>query len=199
MRKAFERYLRPEEERQLFKIIGQYADLQAQRDLAWMRVLRQTGIRIETLRGLNVADAREAITTHYLTLRSEITKGGVSGRIFVTGRGRAAFRKLLQIRRDQGHTEQLDAPLVMSRHRQRMSIRAYQQRMRHWCEVAGLRVKATPHWWRHTLAKRIMQTSTAKDPRGVVQVQLCHADIKSTGVYTHPDRDDIEQTLEEVS
>lgn len=199
MRKVFERYLRPEEERQLFKILGRYEDIQARRDLAWMRVLRQTGVRIDTLRGLNVADAREAIRTHYLTLRPEITKGGASGRIFVTKRGRVAFRQLLEIRREQGHGEQLDAPLVMSRHRRRMSIRAYQHRMRHWCQVAGLGVEATPHWLRHTLAKRIMQASTARDPRGVVQAQLNHADIKSTAVYTLPDRDDIEQALEEVS
>lgn len=199
MRKTFERYLRPEEERQLFKTMGQYADLQARRDLAWMRVLRQTGIRVETLHGLNVSEAREAITTHYLTLRAEITKGAVGGRIFVTKKGRAAFRQLLKIRREQGYAEQLDAPLVMSRQHQRMSIRTYQQRMQHWCRLAGLQVKATPHWWRHTLAKRIMKESTAQDPRGVVQAQLNHADIKSTAVYTMPDRDDIEQALEEVS
>lgn len=199
MRKVFERYLRPEEERQLFKTIGQYADLQARRDLAWMRVLRQTGIRVETLHGLNVSEAREAITTHYLTLRAEITKGAVGGRIFVTKKGRVAFRQLLKIRREQGYAEQLDAPLVMSRQHQRMSIRTYQQRMQHWCQLAGLQVKATPHWWRHTLAKRIMKASTAQDPRGVVQAQLNHADIKSTAVYTMPDRDDIEQALEEVS
>jgi site-specific recombinase XerC len=199
VRKAFERYLRPEEERQLFKTIGQYADLQSQRDLAWMRVMRQTGIRVETMAGLNVADAREAITTHYLTLRPEITKGEHGGRIFVTKRGRAALRQLLRIRREQGHAERADAPLVMSRKHQRLSIRTYQQRMQHWCELAGLSIKASPHWWRHTLAKRIMRESTAQDPRGVVQAQLNHSDIKSTAVYTLPDRDDIEQALEEVS
>ena len=199
MRRIFERYLRPEEERRLFTIIGQHGGIHARRDLAWMRVLRQTGIRIGTLHGLNVADAWEAIRTHYLTLSPEISKGGVSGRIFVTKRGRVALRQLLQIRREQGHVEQLDAPLVLSRHRRRMSIRVYQHRMRHWCQLAGLDVDATPHWWRHTLAKRIMQGSTARDPRGVVQVQLNHADIRSTAIYTLPDRDDIEQALEEVS
>lgn len=199
MRRVFERYLRPEEERQLFKTIAQYADLQSQRDLVWMRFMRQTGIRVATMAGLNVSDAREAMTTHYLTLRPEITKGEHGGKIFVTKRGRAALRQLLRIRRQQGHAEQMDAPLVMSRKHQRMSIRAYQQRMQHWGKVAGLSVKASPHWWRHTLAKRIMKCSTAQDPRGVAQVMLNHADIKSTAVYTLPDREDVEQALEEVS
>ncbi len=80
-----------------------------------------------------------------------------------------------------------------------MSIRSFQERVTHWCQVARLEVMVSPHWFRHTLAKRIMKNSTAQDPRGVVQGALCQKSINSTSIYTLPDREDIEQAMEEVS
>jgi len=60
-------------------------------------------------------------------------------------------------------------------------------------------VDASPPWWRHTLGKRLMSQSTADDPRGIVQRALLHQDIKTTMVYTRPDRDAYEQAMEEAS
>ena len=42
MRQVFERYLTVVEERRLLAHVAQFADLQARRDHAWMRALRQT-------------------------------------------------------------------------------------------------------------------------------------------------------------
>lgn len=195
----FRRYFTVEEERQLFRAIGQLADIHARRDLAWMRLLRQTGIRVQTLSGLNVHDAKEALRTHYLVLRPEITKRQRGGKVFMTQHARRALKTLLQIRRELGCPEAPDEPLIVSRKHQRMSIRSYQDRMRHWCKHAGLTVNGSPHWLRHTLAKRLMKQSTADDPRGVVQGVLNHASISSTAIYTQPDKEEIEQAMEEVS
>lgn len=199
MRKAFKRYFTEAEERQLFRTVGNVVDIHARRDYAWMRLLRQTGIRVETLAGLNVHDAQDALASKYLDLRPEITKGNRGGRIFITRKARAAFKDLLAIHREMGHGMATDSPLIFSRKHRRMSVRSFEARTRHWCNMAGLEDSGTPHWFRHTLAKRIMKNSTAEDPRGVVQVALTHASINSTAVYTLPDKEDVERAMEEAS
>lgn len=205
MRKVFERYLREDEERRLFATLRTLAGTanneqrMAMRDYAWMRLMRFTGIRVETMAGLNVADAKASLASHYLTLRPEITKGARGGKVYCTRKARLALRTLLTVRRAQGQPDNAEAPLVLSTKQQRMSIRSYQARMQHWVDAAGLEVRATPHWLRHTLAKRLMKNSTAEDPRGIVMATLNHRDFNSTAIYTLPDREDIEQALEEVN
>lgn len=200
MRKVFERYLTVSDERCLFMTVKKYAGLLPSRDYAWMRLLRQTGLRVETMAGLTVYDARQALRTQYLDVRPEIAKRGMGGKVYITKAGRAALTDLLRIRRAQGHAEIQDDPLVMSRQKGKgLSIRSYQSRMTHWVRLAGLNVQASPHWFRHTLAKRIMRQSTAQDPRGIVQGALLHRSVNSTAVYTMPDREDIETALEEAS
>lgn len=72
----FSRYLTEDEEKRLFKTVRQFADIYARRDAAWMQLLRHTGIRVGTLSGLTVADAKNAARDHSLTLRGEICKRG---------------------------------------------------------------------------------------------------------------------------
>ena len=216
-RKVFERYLRPDEERQLFATVGNRADLLAQRDYAWMRLLRQTAIRVGSLAGLTVEDARLALgglksvqgkrfadlRGHRLRVRNDIAKKKRGYEVALNKAALQALLDLLRIRRELGHAEIGDAPLVMSRSARAtgkgMSVRAFQDRMQHWREAAGLAVEASPHWFRHTLAKRIFERSTATDPRGAVQHALGHASIISGAVYTFPDRDELELTMEEAS
>jgi len=197
-RKIFERYLTVAEEKQLLKAVARVADALAQRDYAWMRLLRHTGIRVVTVSGLTVHDARTALRTGYLQIRPEISKGRRGGTLFMNKGAKRALRDLLSIRRAMGYAEQPDAALVMSRNHRPMSRRSYQSRMRQWCVEAGLDVVASPHWWRHTLAKRLMSQSTADDPRGIVQRALLHSDINTSAIYTMPDREAYEEAMEEV-
>ena len=205
MRRVFERYLREDEERRLFAALrrmagtGNHEQLIALRDYGWMRLLRYTGIRVGTLAGLTVGDAKEALCSHYLTLRPEITKGHRAGKVYCTRRALESLRVLLRVRRAQGQPDLMDAPLICSTKRRAMSVRSFQTRMRYWAGEAGLEVRPSPHWWRHTLAKRLMRNSTADDPRAVVMHTLNHADINATVVYTMPDREDIERALDEVN
>ncbi len=194
----FGRYLRPHEERQLLRTVRRCDDVLARRDYEWMRLLRHTGLRIGTLTGLTVGHADEALRTGYLTYEAEIAKRGIGGRIYLNRQARAAIKGLLKIRREMGHANVPDAPLVMSRKRRGLSVRSCQARMRQWVEAAGLDVAATPHWFRHTLAKRILATSTAREPLRIVQAALGHRNISSTAVYTRPDRDEVARAIEEA-
>lgn len=198
MGKVFRRYFTQSEERKLFATVKRDSTIEARRDYAWMQLLRHTGIRVGTLSLLNVLDAKEALEGGDLVLRAEITKRKQGGQVFLTVKAKAALRELLKIRSKQGWPDSPDAPLIYSRNRSRMSIRSYEARTRYWCKAAGLKVRGTPHWFRHTLAKRIMQNSTATDPLGVVSSVLGHASISSTTFYTRPDREEIERAMEEV-
>lgn len=193
---VFTRYLKRDEERQLLAHVGQYNDVLARRDHAWMRLLRHTGIRVGSMAAITVGDARDAVAYQRLVLRR--VKGGRSYTVPLNKEARSAVRDLIRIRREQGHPMIADDALVMSRKRQGLAIRSYQARMKGWIEAAGLDIAATPHWFRHTLAKRMVAQSTAQNPIGVVQGALGHRSPQSTAVYTKPDREDIERAMEEA-
>ncbi|MGR8931928.1 MAG: tyrosine-type recombinase/integrase [Gammaproteobacteria bacterium] len=196
-RKIMDRFLTQEEEKRLFQTVKQHNSIEAQRDLAWMMLLRSTGIRVGALSGLTVADARQALSDHHLTIRPEINKRRASYKIYLGKVAEQALRLLLKVRREMGHPEQWDAPLILSRESNAMSIRAFQQRCKKWRELAGV-PHVSPHWFRHTLAMRIMQSSTAKDPRGVVMASLGHRSINSTAQYTQPDKQTLQNVMMEV-
>jgi len=194
----FDRYFTEAEEKMLFKTVKSRSGVLAARDDAWMRLFRATGMRVGAMSQLTVGHARGALKTGYLDLQSDIQKKGVAHRIFTTKACQKALRDLLRIRREMGFAETSDGGLIMSRNHKPMSIRNYQMRMHTWCDMAGMNIKATPHWFRHTVGKRIMKNSTANDPRGVAQGVLGHISGRSTDIYTRPDKEDIEQAMQEV-
>jgi len=201
MSQQFRRYLNETEERQLFACLKKLsADIYARRDAAWMQLLRSSGVRVKVLHALNVHHAREVLRTGRFDVPGALNKGAASYAkdydMHASKKLLAAFRALLKVRRELGYAEDPDAALVMSRKGKRMSVRAYQQRMQLWRTLAGLPVDASPHWFRHTLAKRIMARSTSADPRAQVQIALNHASITSTTIYTRPDRDEMDEIME---
>ena len=196
---VFERYLTEAEEGALFTHVRQFGDVLARRDAAWMALLRQTGIRVKACSMLDVHNAREALRTNYLVLDPTYAKGGKGGQVYVNKKAKAALRTLLAIRKEMGHPDKADEPLIMSRNHRRISVRSLQSRMARWVNSAGLSVQASPHWMRHTLGRRIVKNSTADNPLGVAQRALNHSDIRSTSVYTAPGREDYENTMEEAS
>lgn len=199
---SMDRYLTRDEESRFFATVKAAAGRDtlrqrvARRDYHLFRLLRHTGIRVGAATHITCADAREALRTSYLQRRED--KGGHDGKTHCNAAAKAALKGLLADRRALGCAESPEAPLLTSRSGPSLTPRAIQKRMRYWSAQAGLGLAATPHWWRHTRAMRVMQDSTARDPRGVVQALLGHRSIQSTLVYTRPSREDIEQASEEV-
>lgn len=200
--KTMSRYLTRDEEARLFKRLRERAgrenasQLIALRDLHLFKLLRHTGIRVNAATHIQCADARSAIAGKYLQRRCD--KGGRNGKSLCNSKAIAALKGLLLVRRLLGFSESDEARLVVSRQGARISARAIQKRMKVWCADAGLAVSASPHWWRHTKAMRVMVDSTARDPRGVVQELLDHSSFESTVIYTRPSREEVEQINEEV-
>ena len=200
-RKVFNRYLTPAEESRLFRHIAQFrSDVLADRDYHWMLLLRHTGIRVSTLAALTVADAVDALSDpyRYLRLKDAYCKGGHGYKVKCNRKAQTALRGLLRAARLQGHAETRERPLVMSRQQgQGMAVRSFQQRMSKWVLSSGLPHKVSPHWFRHTLANRILKSTTHHDPLRVVQFALGHSDLQSTQIYTYPDREDIDRAMED--
>jgi len=195
----FDRYLTEAEERDLLATIRRTAGLLAERDHAWVRLMRFTGIRVGALSRLTCSDARRALADGRLTLRAEIQKRKRGHSLYLSRQADAALRDLLRIRRAMGFFESDGAPLVMSQKGNSMSVRSYQDRLGNWGRDAGLGLDVSPHWLRHTFAKRLVARSEARDPRAVAQAALGHAERSSTDIYIRPDREQIERDIQRAA
>lgn len=205
-RRDFDRYLTEREERQFFKTIKEktnkesVAGLLNMRDFYMFKIMRNTGLRVGTLVALNVSDAVTAIQNKKFHLKKEILKGKKQGaKIYCNKKAVEALKNLLKIRRILGYPADDQLPLIMSRNGSRISIRTVQERVQYWRNVSEIEAQASPHWFRHTLAKRVIKNSTASDPLKTVQILLNHSDPRSTAVYTLPDKEDIITTAEEIA
>lgn len=193
---VFNRYLTEAEERKLTAHVALYASVLSRRDLAWVKFLLKTGMRIGEFARLTCGAARCALKTGWILVPKESRKGGALKRSIdltlpVTDTLREALASLLTIHQEMGGGAADDAPLILSRKHQGMSVRAFQDRMSMWCRAAGLPAGVSPHWLRHTRAMRIMRKSTSTDPRGIAQAALGHQSIESTAIYTRPSKEDV--------
>jgi len=198
-RKQFERYLTVDEEKKLFSYVAQFGDVMSRRDYAWMGVLRQSGMRVKAMSLFTVEDARVSLATGYFHIRAETNKGGKAYTVKANKKALKHLSALLSIRVEMGFLEVNGGALVMGRNHKALSIRSYQDRIKHWRFAAGLKCDVSPHWFRHTLAKRIISTSVSRNPLAIVQVVLGHASIVSTGVYTMPDKEELSLSMEAAS
>ena len=200
-RQVFERYFSEQEERQLMQCVRGASGLPgvpgvlALRDAAWMVLLRQTGIRVTPLARLTVGDARAALSRGALLVRGETNKRGREHKVPLNRKALDALGTLLKVRAALTSDHDFGAPLIISREHNNISVRALQQRMRMWCSRAGL-ADGSPHWMRHTLAKRLLARSTARNPLSIIAGVLGHGSLNSTDFYTQPDKEEIAQAME---
>lgn len=202
-RQNFDRYLTASDEKKLFSCLKNQSGKLARRDYQVFVLLINTGIRIGSAIALNVQDAMEAVRTKRLVLRAETMKNGAAHSVFLNAKAVDALSSLLKIRKEHGFSNVPSEALICGRSERkgarRLSVRNLQARMQKWRDLAGLEVPASPHWFRHTLAKKIMAKSTAEDPRGMAQLVLGHKSIQATAIYTLPNRESIALAMEEAS
>lgn len=194
MHQVMTRYLTEQQQQRLLATVKAQASALARRDFFWLRLLRDTGLRIGEFAATNVRDARFAIEAGWLHIPKERRKGRRGKRrdhqVPVTAPVQEALRALLSIRLEMGGADDDDAPLVLSREGGRMSVRSFEVRMAQWCRAARIE-GASPHWLRHTRAINLIRRSEAKNPLGVVQALLGHSTIASTGIYTRVSKEDL--------
>ncbi len=145
----------------------------ALRDQAMVRTLLGTGMRVGELLALDLHDVD--LETRLATIQ---TKGGTVQMRHI----REALALLLE--RYMGWRGPLpgDSPaLFVSAAGKRITARHFSRRLGQWLDRAGLQSHVTPHVFRHTLARRLLD---ATGNLRLVQQALGHRSIASTVRYT---------------
>lgn len=206
------RYLTDEEQRRLLSVTKGQAGLLAQRDHAWIRLLIETGMRVNELATLTFRQAGHALGSGWLVVTKEQRKGKRCGHEYlVTEPVRQSLETLIELQDELRPSVSLppDAlpPLIWGRCgvvkgcvlAEHMSVRSFQARMKYWGTLAGLPDGVSPHWLRHTRGVNIIRRSRGNNPLKVVQIALGHASIASTGIYVQMSREEYTQELQNVA
>lgn len=187
------------EERDLLKAVHSRTGWQARRDEYAIHLMLYGGLRVGTLIRLTLADAQYAIARKQLFLRPEICKRNSGYTLPINEKLEAALRGLLYIRRQLTLPMDPEAPLLLSRVRARagdgMTARGVQLRLKGWVHAALINPQVSPHWLRHTFARRKLEESQARDPLLVVSKLMGHRNISSTAIYTQPSREELIQAM----
>ena len=182
-------FLSAAEVRRLRKeLAGRTSDLD-RRDRVMIEVLLATGIRLQELVGLDVADVD--LDGKHLRLRR--VKGGAAQVRFLKTELRSLLRGYLRERRKKA-SEACEA-LFLSGRDQRISPRQVEQRVAMWVSRAGITKRIGPHGLRHSFATRLY---AATSNLLVVQRALGHRDVSTTQIYTHVVDEELEEALERL-
>jgi site-specific recombinase XerC len=195
------RYLTELEQQRLLRTAKNCNHPLAQRDYWWMRLLIETGARVEEFSLFSAEQAEAALRTGWLVAFAWQRKGRKVGQEYrVTVSVAECLTALLKLQREQPAPLDLDgpAPLVWGRDCKRLSVRSYQDRLRHWAREAGFGMAVSPHWLRHTRGMNIVRRHRGGDALKVAQRALGHASLASTGIYLDMDREDYARSLEMV-
>lgn len=206
------RYLTEAEQRRLLSVVKGQAGVLAQRDHAWMRLLVETGMRVNELATLTFAQAADALASGWLVVSKEQRKGKRRGHEYlVTNPVRQALITLMELQDELRPLLpmplEVQPPLIWGRCGvvggkvlcEHMSVRSFQARMKHWAYLAGLPEGVSPHWLRHTRGVNIVRRCRGNNPLKVAQLALGHASVASTGIYTQMCREEFEAEMHAVA
>jgi site-specific recombinase XerD len=154
------------------------------RDQAIILVLINTGLRVNELSELNLADVETSERKGKVIVRSG--KGGKRREVPLNVEARRALLAYMEARK-----EDRDSALFLSQQGSRLGSRGIQDLVAKYGRLAGLDV--TPHALRHTFCTNLLRAGT-----DIVTVAKLagHADISTTSIYTQPTGKDMEKAVE---
>ncbi|MEA2007444.1 MAG: site-specific tyrosine recombinase/integron integrase [Patescibacteria group bacterium] len=148
------------------------------RDVAILKMLFSTGLRISELTSLN----RDSINLKSGEF-SVTGKGSKVRIVFISGATKESLQSYLDKRKDMDPA--LFVRIVANLQKQdnlRLSNRSIQRMIKKCATKAGIVKKVTPHVLRHSFATNLLQNGA--DIRSV-QALLGHSSISTTQIYTH--------------
>jgi integrase/recombinase XerD len=153
----------------------------ALRDRAGLELLYGAGLRISELLDLKISDVflDEGIL-------SVIGKGNKQRIVPVGGRAIKAVREYLRIGRPELVKSHTVPNLILNCRGRRLSRMGFLKVLRKYRIKAGISKRVTPHTLRHSFATHLLEGGA--DLRAVQEL-LGHADISTTQIYTHIDRE----------
>ncbi|NOQ14814.1 MAG: tyrosine recombinase XerC [Methyloprofundus sp.] len=147
------------------------------RDVAMFELFYSSGLRLNELSSLNLADLD--LADKQLTVISG--KGGKSRLLPI---GTKAIEVLQQWLKVRPQIEPADNAVFTSMQGKRIGNRSIQLRLRKWCLKKGIPESVHPHMLRHSFATHMLESS--QDLRAVQEL-LGHENISTTQIYTHLD------------
>ncbi len=173
------------EQKFLLKTLAQTKGQRAFRDRIIYTLLLNTGLRVNELVNLDIADIN--LAEKRLTITA---KGGHAATRFLNSRVRRTLEQYLRWRKKQA----TDSPaLFLSSRKQRLSLRQVQRSFEQWLKAAGIAKHLTIHSLRHTFASTLYEKS---NNLLAVQQALGHRSITSTMIYTQLNPEQLTDALE---
>jgi len=160
------------------------------RDKAILEVLFSTGLRVSELVGLN----REQVDTD----RQEfgvIGKGRRPRVVFLSDRSSEWLKRWMNSREDNWRPvfvrfSQTKPDLLADGEEMRLTTRSIQRFVDHYCRLAKLPIKLSPHGIRHSFATDLLSNGAGLRD---VQEMLGHKSIATTQIYTHVTRPQLQK------
>lgn len=186
-------YMKLEEAKKYLRSVEFVAGPYFERDIAIIKMFLYAGLRVSELVGLNLTDLDfednsikifgKGNKERYIPLHIDIIE---------------AILDYLP-HRDQIELKDVDAEKALFRSRigTRLTPRAIQQMVKKYAKHSKIRAadKITPHKLRHTFATMLYQQT--KDLR-IVQDLLGHSDISTTQIYTHTDKENRKDAVDQM-
>lgn len=157
-------------------------DLFGARDRAILELLYATGIRASEMVNLNLNDLNLGVGFLKCTGKGQkerIVPLGKKAQTAVSAYIQKARPKLLQSKKS-------NSGLFLTRLGKKMSRQMLWKIVKRYAQRAGIKKEITPHTLRHSFATHLLERGA--DLR-VVQELLGHADIATTQIYTHVDKE----------
>lgn len=159
------------------------------RNRACLELLYGSGLRISELLGLKISDLD---TLHGVI--NVIGKGNRQ-RIVPFGKRAAQAIEAYIIKGRPFLIKEKSSPLlIMNARGKRMSRMGFLKVLRKYRIKAGIKKRVTPHMFRHSFATHLLEAGA--DLRSVQEL-LGHADIATTQIYTHIDREYLKEIYRE--
>jgi len=150
------------------------------RDAAMLELLYATGLRVSELVGLKLGDVQ--FDAGYLRCMGKGSKERV---VPMGAQADAALRAYLSTGRPEIGKRRTDALFVNVRG-SALSRQGFWKILKAHARSAGIRTPVSPHTLRHSFATHLLENGA--DLRSV-QIMLGHADISTTQIYTHVNRE----------
>ena len=157
------------------------ADPRGARDAAMLEVLYATGLRVSELVGLRLRDLR--LDAGYLSC---VGKGSKERVVPLGAEANAALAAYLASARETLLAGKRSDSVFVGRAGAPLTRQAFWKLIKAHGRRAGIRASLSPHVVRHSFATHLLENGA--DLR-VVQMLLGHADISTTQIYTHVNRE----------
>ncbi|MDA0999942.1 MAG: site-specific tyrosine recombinase XerD [bacterium] len=172
------------------KILAAPDDQKAEsvRDGAMLEILYATGIRVSELVEMKVTEIDRR--AGFCIVRG---KGGKTRLVPVGDVAIERLGRYLEEGRQTLLRQRRSDYLFVTRRGGAMTRQAFWSRLNVWARAAGIERRVSPHMLRHSFATHLLRGGA--DLRAV-QSMLGHADISTTEIYTHVEREKLRETVD---